>query len=110
MQIPALCIQPLVENAVLHGVETCVDPSPLVCEIDALPGKIRIKISNPVAFGQTHATSPSGLHLGLANIRERLHLWYGKAANLSIEVSQDRFNVVIEIPDVHDAQQSDYNR
>jgi two-component system sensor histidine kinase AlgZ len=93
--IPALLIQPLVENAVKHGIAMM-----------AAGGEIRISgrrerdfllfaISNPF---DPEAPSPGRNGLGLRNIRERLEARYGNAARMEIKVDEDLYRVALTIP------------
>ncbi|WP_109355714.1 sensor histidine kinase [Sphingorhabdus sp. EL138] len=98
-KIPALIVQPLVENAIKHGVaQSCV---PVRISISATKDADRLKlvVSNN---GRMRATSSKikGTGTGLANIRERLAALYGPAAALFTgNDSDDLVVATIIIPD-----------
>jgi two-component system sensor histidine kinase YesM len=103
-KIPKLLLQPLVENAVIHGIEPADHPCLLrVYATTVLVGKeekpvIRILVEdNGVGFAlEAQGFNP---HLGLANVRERLKLAY-EGASLSINNAiGSGTRVVIEIPE-----------
>jgi two-component system, LytTR family, sensor histidine kinase AlgZ len=76
--VPGLMLQPLLENAIYHGIE----PRPeggTVTVLGEVSGKlITIVVRNPV--GETYSRRSGGNQLALANIRERLTLMYGERA------------------------------
>jgi len=103
-KIPKLLLQPLVENAVIHGIEPADHPCLLrVCATTVLEGKeekpvIRILVEdNGVGFAmEAQGFNP---HLGLANVRERLKIAY-ETASLSIgNAIGCGTHVIIEIPE-----------
>lgn len=78
-QVPALLLQPLLENAFKHGVE----PSRVAVEVEitghAADGILHLQVRNTGTLRQT-----SGSGVGLRNGRERLRLLYGAAAQLQL--------------------------
>lgn len=92
--MPPLMLQPLLENAVYHGIEPAEAPATIAVNISVQNSRIRIMLSNP-----TH-TSPHnhGNQMALANIRERLLLFYDLEARLEARESNGRYEVVIELP------------
>jgi two-component system sensor histidine kinase AlgZ len=97
--IPSLTIQPLLENAIQHGIEPAREPSPIRVDGDCTGGAIRISISNPVAAA-AKGSNRSGHGLGLANVDERLQLAFGDKARLAIEEADGRYSVTIRFPAV----------
>ncbi len=93
--MPPLMLQPLLENAIYHGIEPASEPGEI--EIRLLHGgsNIVIVMSNP--HENAHAGS-AGNHMALANIRERLMLFYDLAASIDVEVRDSRYTVRIVLP------------
>jgi two-component system sensor histidine kinase AlgZ len=93
-EVPALLIQPLVENAVKHGIALLDEGG----EIQMLGrmGKdgLRFVIENPYDPGAP--ASRSGI--GLSNVRQRLEARYGNAARLEVEASEDVYRVTLIVP------------
>lgn len=92
--VPALLLQPLLENAVHHGVE----PSPVAVvvrvAIRRLLDRIEITVTNPL-----QAVSQSGgHHMALSNIRERLALLYDVEAGLETSALHGEFTVRLRFP------------
>lgn len=93
--MPPLMLQPLLENAVYHGIEPASDPAATVTVNIGSDGKrVRIAIANPLhAGGHGH-----GNQMALANIRERLMLFYDLEASLKVSEDSGRYTVAVELP------------
>lgn len=94
-QIPALLLQPLLENAVHYGVEPVAKATPIEVQIQKSLDKIEIKVTNDY---HPNAILPSGNHMALDNIRQRLRLLYDIEAQLHAEVMGQRFVVTLLYP------------
>jgi two-component system sensor histidine kinase AlgZ len=92
--VPPLMLQPLLENAVYHGIEPLDGPGEILVQIGQQQDRLHIEIGNPCG-GQAHAP---GNQMALANIRERLLLFYDLEARLETEALPDRYRVSIELP------------
>jgi two-component system sensor histidine kinase AlgZ len=93
-RIPALLLQPLLENAVHHGVEPSSTPVLIRIGMRRLLERIEITIANPL-----HATvQPGGNHMALSNIRERLALLYDVEGELSTVAADGQFIVRLRFP------------
>jgi two-component system, LytTR family, sensor kinase len=97
--VPTMALQPLVENAIRHGIAR--DPRAARIEVRTLPrnGSLRIEVRNdgPACFWD--GTTPPGGGLGLANTRARLSRMYG--SEYLLEVGPDRPGgtiAVLEVP------------
>lgn len=98
-EVPVLSIQPLVENAVKHGVARGQAPGFVRLRVRRLAEAISIEISNSGAFGEP-AEAAAGNGVGLANVRRRLALCYGNEDCLDISSSGDVTSVRFSIPAV----------
>lgn len=91
-KIPCFSIQPLVENAIIHGIEPKAGKGKLVINIISSDDKLEISVSdNGVGFERipdiSKIESASGgghTHIGLKNLDKRLELLYGKESRLNI--------------------------
>jgi two-component system, LytTR family, sensor histidine kinase AlgZ len=93
--MPSLMLQPLLENAVYHGVEPADQPGAIAIRLAHADGQVRIVLTNPLLAGHVHA---KGNQMALANIRERLMLLYDLEASLVTEVGPTDYTVRITIP------------
>jgi two-component system sensor histidine kinase AlgZ len=93
--VPPLFLQPLVENAVHHGVEPRRDPGTVTVQVRREGSRIRVSVSNPA--GSASPTRP-GNRMALSNIRERLALHYDAHATLESAIVGDRYEVSADLP------------
>lgn len=98
IMVPSLCIQPLVENAVKHGIETRRDGGVIQLDIIEDHQNISIRIENPCTTSCTAEHLKSGNGIAIENIRKRLYLEYGNKAHLAIQTTQDKFIAVLTLP------------
>ena len=94
--LPPLVLQPLVENAVKHGIRQ-LDQGGLI-ELDARRdgARLALRVSNPVAAGAP--SDASGLGQGLRHLQARLQTQYDEPARVDVESTPDRFTVQISLP------------
>ena len=95
LPIPPLMLQPLLENAVYHGIEPSPEGGTVRITIEQGGDELRIAIANPNASQSQHA---AGNHIAVANIRERLALYYDLEARLEIDASEQFYEVRIILP------------
>ncbi|MCX8087632.1 MAG: histidine kinase [Rhodocyclaceae bacterium] len=92
---PPLLLQPLIENAVHHGIEPLATAGEIGVSIRSDAKRLVIEIDNPLAPG---ASPRPGSQLALANLRERLLLFYDLEASLETRSADGRFRVRVELP------------
>ncbi len=98
--IPILSIQPLVENAVKHGIAAKQGRGWVSVRADKLPGGLRVCIEDTgVGFERSQTQWQDGTGLGLGNVRRRLMLHYGSAAELQIQSSAAGTTITFMVPD-----------
>ncbi|MBI3043623.1 MAG: sensor histidine kinase [Betaproteobacteria bacterium] len=93
--VPPLVLQPLLENAVYHGIEPRVEPGVVSIEIYAAGDEVHAVLRNPYRQGGNHH---AGNKMALANIRERLQLHFDAEAALTTKLAGDVFQVHIVVP------------
>jgi two-component system sensor histidine kinase AlgZ len=98
-QIPALLLQPLLENAVHYGVEPTREPVLIRIYLNRSIDRIEIAVVNPYHGDAVSA----GNHMALNNIRERLRLLYDVEAQLTTTVARGYFEVRLRFPYVRAA-------
>lgn len=98
--MPPLMLQPLLENAVYHGIEPTSEPGEIKIKLSHNGSSIVIAMSSPYetpSYESFHNRS-AGNQMALTNIRERLMLFYDLAADLDAEVCDGRYTVRIVLP------------
>ena len=93
--VPPLVLQPLLENAVYHGIEPRLDPGVVSINIYLAREQVHLVLRNPYEQAGDHH---SGNKMALANIRERLALHFDAEASLAAKVSDDAYQVHIVMP------------
>jgi two-component system sensor histidine kinase AlgZ len=93
--VPPLVLQPLIENAVYHGIEPRIEPGVVSIEIYVTSSQLHAVLRNPYA----ESTGPhSGNRMALANIRERLQLHFDAEASLEVKTIEGIYQVHIVMP------------
>ncbi len=95
MLAPPLLLQPLLENAVYHGVELAAQPEEIHVVIRATGDGVRIEIDNPCSPAGSHR---HGNQMALENLRERLMLYYDLEARLETGMAEGRYRVRVDLP------------
>jgi len=94
--IPALILQPLVENAIYHGVEPLTDGGTVRIEIESTARELQLTITNPKPLERDPLRS--GNKMAQDNIRQRLQLAYGDQSKMIIRESDEDYSVSFHIP------------
>ncbi len=95
-RIPSLTIQPLLENAIYHGIELLPDGGEVRVTGSRDESHLTISISNPVASGEKRATG--GNKMAMSNIRQRFELAYGNKGSVDIKDELDQYSVTLRFP------------
>jgi len=90
-----LTLQPLLENAVGHGIQPRSDGGELRVYGRAEKDNIVITITNPLGSSESDS---SGHGMALLNIRERMELAFGPSASLITHQNEDQFFAVLSLP------------
>lgn len=105
--IPILSIQPLVENAVKHGVAPKQGRGRVSVRAEKVAAGLQITVKDTgMGFEQSRTISQDGSGLGLENVRRRLALCYGSSGELHIESSGTGSTVSFLIPQDSAAEQT----
>ena len=95
--LPSLTLQPLLENAIYHGVEKLIDGGVIRC-LGSFDGKsLQLTITNPVADNSTESQRP-GLNMAVDNIRQRLQAHFEEEGRLTINRPQGYYQVELRFP------------
>ena len=93
--VPPMVLQPLVENAVYHGIEPSPGGGEISINIGRAGGQLHMTLTNPMPAENRHAP---GNRMAIANIRERLQLHFDAEASMKSEVRDGIYTVTIRMP------------
>ena len=93
--VPPLLLQPLVENAVYHGIEPTETGGEIEIDGTMQNGQLVISLRNPFPGGGRHST---GNRMAIVNIRERLQLHFDAEASMRSEVKDGSYKVTLRMP------------
>lgn len=92
--VPPMLLQPLVENALKHGIGQSIDGGTISIEAKRHDRQLHLSVENPTE--DAPVTGKSGI--GLANIQNRLKTMYGSDAHFRSQVNDHRYRAVIILP------------
>ena len=87
--VPNGLLQPLVENAVVHGVEPSSEVCPVSVRAELVGESLQIEIENGLPQGPAEPSRGAG-GIGLANVRARLEQLFERAASFELEIEPGR--------------------
>jgi LytS/YehU family sensor histidine kinase len=93
--VPPLLLQPLMENAVTHGIARRTEGGAIVLRADVRGGRLQITVTNPLEPG-----APGGARegMGLAIVRRRIERSYGGEGSMTVENTGSLFTVQLTFP------------
>ena len=95
--VPPLILQPLVENAVTHGIARLLEGGLIRLDVSRRNGQLAILIENPFDPESGSATARPG-GMGLDNVRSRLDAMFGREARMDTRVGAGQFRVELSLP------------
>ena len=95
--VPSLIIQPLLENAIYHGIEPRADGGTVSINGDVQGRRVHLSVTNPLP-PEVPPERQRGNRMALTNIRERLELAFHGRASLEVEKSADEYKVTLVFP------------
>jgi two-component system, LytTR family, sensor histidine kinase AlgZ len=93
--MPPLLLQPLIENAVVHGIANLVDGGWIRLDVKDSDGRLAVIVENRF---DPEAPARHRNGVGLSNVKQRLETRYGKRASLDVTSDGERFRVAISMP------------
>jgi len=99
--VPPLLLQPLVENAVVHGIANLVEGGWIHLDVHSQNGTLTITVENSF---DPDAPPRRKSGVGLVNVRQRLQARYGNQASFTVKTEGDRYRVALTLPTESEAQ------
>lgn len=97
IQLPSMLLQPLLENAVLHGVAQLREGGTITVNLAAKDGALRISIDNPLPREAVRPAS-EGNGMAMENIRQRLAAYYGDRFKFTAHREGGHYRVTVQLP------------
>ncbi len=94
-EVPPLLVQPLVENAIKHGIATLTDGGEIAVFGEHSNDQLRVTVENPF---DPDAPPAQKTGFGLLGVRNRIHARYGSAGKLEIDIQPALYRVVLLLP------------
>ncbi len=95
--MPHLTLQPLLENAVIYGIQPSIQGGTIEIVASYIQGVLKLQVSNPFMPSESKS-NPRGTRLALNNIEARLKVLFGSTARLSIQQQLDRYTTSLSYP------------
>lgn len=95
--IPMLTLQPLMENAIYHGIQPLENGGTVTVTAEMIGNFICIRIKNPIP-PLTQPKPPQGNKIAMANIGHRLNLLFGSHAKLKINRTAEEYEIILTFP------------
>ena len=93
--MPPLVLQPLVENAITHGIAGLLEGGVIHLDIARVNGRLAVALENPM---DVDSPTPAGRGVGLDNVRRRLTTMFGSAATVRTQADAGRFRIELNMP------------
>lgn len=110
LPIPSLTLQPIVENAIYHGIQPSVDEGFIRVKGEFLDGIVKISIENSQFQTDQSQRANKGNKMAIGNIRHRIQQLYGDTASLELIDQQDSFKTVLTYRPSFSEASSERNR
>jgi two-component system sensor histidine kinase AlgZ len=94
--IPSLVIQPLLENAIYHGIESLPEGGEVIVSGSRDGDYLTITVTNPISPEAGHART--GNQMAMTNIQQRFQLAYDSRAHVHVDANQNTFSVQLRFP------------
>ena len=101
LKIPCLSLQPLLENAIYHGIQQLPDGGTVTIEADYNQGVLTLAVTNPTIDNGTRLGTTmkgQGNRIAQTNIHERLQVMYGPKAGLTTTLGNGQHRAIIQYP------------
>lgn len=98
VKVPVLSLQPLVENAVGHGIERRAEGGTISVQFQRDSDGFQLCVTSPLAHPQSEGGEGAGRHIAQENIRHRLQLMYGDQAGLRVSQHLGHYQACLRLP------------
>lgn len=94
-QIPCLSLQPILENAVYHGIQLMAEGGLIEIQVKRIKGRIKITVKNPLNPGIKHN---KGSKMSVDNVKRRLEAHFGSTATVKSSSRDNYYITILDYP------------
>ncbi len=95
-RLPLLSLQPIVENAIYHGIEPSSAGGTVEIRARVVGGQLEVTVANP--FNEKADSGRRGNRIALDNVKQRLRAHFGEAADVRTKIGGARYEVRLVVP------------
>jgi sensor histidine kinase YesM len=97
--MPTLILQPLVENAILHGLDPKLDGGTVLVSASVRAGRLEVRVADDgIGLDTPSRRLRPGTGMALANLRSRLQTRFGAEASLTLQGRNSGAEAVLQLP------------
>ncbi|MDP1675349.1 MAG: histidine kinase [Bacteroidota bacterium] len=96
--IPSLLLQPLMENAIKHGISDSIDGGTITISMEKKNSRLFVSVENPIDSDDSIKSKKHGAGMGIEIVSKRLQTLYGNNSGVNISLSNNIFHVVLFLP------------
>ncbi len=96
--IPSLLLQPIMENAIKHGISDRIDGGTITISIEKKNARLFVSIKNPIDADDSIKSKKHGAGMGIEIVSKRLQTLYGSNSGVTISMNDNNFHVVLFLP------------
>jgi two-component system sensor histidine kinase AlgZ len=96
--IPSLLLQPLMENAIKHGISDSIDGGTINISIEKKNARLFVSVENPIDQDNSNKSKKDGAGMGIEIVSKRLQTLYGNNSGVNISMNNNNFHVVLFFP------------
>lgn len=102
LRLPPLTLQPLLENAIYHGIEPLPGGGTIDIRCSADADALQVEIANPLPAGEPAGKLHDGNRLAQENVAQRLEAFFGRRDLLAVTLEPGRYRVSVRLPLAHE--------
>lgn len=96
--IPPMMLQPLLENAIKHGIHDLTDSGTIMLDVNLHQGWLHLCLRNPIDPASSDATRQAGNGTGLKNLQARFLALFGEQCRITWQRTSEQFTVTLALP------------
>ncbi len=96
--IPSLLLQPLMENAIKHGITDRIDGGTITISIEKKNARLFVSVENPIDADDSVKSKKHGTGMGIEIVSKRLQTLYGNNSGVNISLKDNSFHVILFLP------------